>query len=53
LVEEYGAYLYCFPGVQQNQRKVVHFFDQLPASKHFEISWDVKNEQKPTTAPKK
>jgi hypothetical protein len=42
LVEEYGAYLYCFPGVQQNQRKVAHFFDQLPASKHFEVTWDVK-----------
>jgi len=38
IIQEYGAFIYSFPGVPQNQQKIIHFFDNLPNSKHFDIT---------------
>ena len=38
IIQEYGAYVYSFPGAPINQQKITHFFDRLPNSKHFDIS---------------
>jgi len=36
-IEDYGAYVYSFPGAPQNQRKVAHFFKRLLNSEYFKI----------------
>jgi hypothetical protein len=38
IIQEYGAFIYSFPGVPQNQQKITYFFENLPNSKHFDIS---------------
>ena len=37
LIQEYGSYIYTFPNVNLNQKKILRFFKDLPNSQHFEI----------------
>ena len=37
LIQEYGSYIFCFPNVALNQKKILKFFKELPNSQHFAI----------------
>ena len=32
LIQEYGSYIFSFPGVSLNQKKILRFFRELPNS---------------------
>lgn len=37
LIQEYGSYIFTFPNVTLNQKKILRFFKDLPNSHHFVI----------------
>jgi hypothetical protein len=37
LIQKYGSYIFTFPNVGLNQKKILRFFSTLPNSQHFKI----------------